>query len=235
MLGWGFVLIFLGGLSFLLPLFGRQFVLVTLLGLSGMGSSIVGIVLIGIGIVLVSTALKRNVMPTSSSTTSRTNAASSDTARPHNSHTEKLAMETRREIAAEDAVTVEWLVSVFEGAFMPTVDRLENILWVKGKRLTLQVILATDRKAINLVFIQPLIPGASFLNASLAANNCNVRFGWGRFYIGQTDDTQQHRLIVDFTLLFERGLIPYHIVESFENLELVALRGIEAEFLSLIP
>ena len=118
---------------------------------------------------------------------------------------------------------------------MSTVDRLENILWVKGKRLTLQVILATDRKAINLVLMHPLVPGANFLNASLAANNCNVRFGWGRFYIGQTEDAQQHRLIVDFTLLFERGLIPYHLVKAFENLELVALKGIEAEFLPLIP
>lgn len=144
-------------------------------------------------------------------------------------------METRRDMVAEDVVSLAWVESVFEGAFMPVVDRLENILWIKGKRMTLQVILAADRKAINFVLMHPLVRDANFLNASIAANNCNIRFAWGRFYIGQTEDVAQHRLIVDFALSFERGLIPFHVIKAFETLELVALRGIEAEFLSLIP
>lgn len=144
-------------------------------------------------------------------------------------------MDTRRELIPEEAVTLELLENVFAGAFMPTVDRMENVLWVKGKRLTLQVMLASDRKAFNFLLVHPLVAGANFLKASIAANNCNVRFGWGRFYINQTQDLRQHRLMVDFTILFERGVVPYHLVKVFESLELVALKGIEAEFLSLIP
>lgn len=48
-----------GGLSFILPIFGRQFVIVSALGLTGIGSVMAGIVLCGIGILLFNTA-KRN-------------------------------------------------------------------------------------------------------------------------------------------------------------------------------
>ena len=52
MLGWGIALMIIGGLSFILPMFGRQFALVHLIGLSGMGSAVAGLVLIVIGVVL---------------------------------------------------------------------------------------------------------------------------------------------------------------------------------------
>ncbi len=58
MLGGGLALVLIGALSFLLPLFGRQFILVKILGLTGMGSSIAGLVFIGVGIILIKVAIK---------------------------------------------------------------------------------------------------------------------------------------------------------------------------------
>lgn len=144
-------------------------------------------------------------------------------------------MESRQALVAEDSVSLEWIERTFDGAFMHAVDRLDNILWIKGKRLTLQVRLAADRKAICLVFVHSLVPGADLLRANIAANNCNIRFGWGRFWINQTQEINQHHLYADFTLLYERGIVPFHLIKSFEVLELVALKGIEAEFMDLVP
>jgi hypothetical protein len=52
MLNWGIMLMLVGALSFLLPIFGRQFSVVSLVGLTGMGSGVAGIVLFGIGALL---------------------------------------------------------------------------------------------------------------------------------------------------------------------------------------
>lgn len=52
MYGWGLSLMIVGGLSFILPIFGRQFVLVTALGLTGVGSFALGILLFFVGFVL---------------------------------------------------------------------------------------------------------------------------------------------------------------------------------------
>ena len=49
---WGVILMAIGGLSFVLPLFGRQFLLVSTLGLTGTGSAVAGIVLFAIGLLL---------------------------------------------------------------------------------------------------------------------------------------------------------------------------------------
>ena len=59
MFSWGIVLMAIGGLSFLLPIFGRQFIIVSALGLTGMGSALAGIVLFVIGLVLFNTARKQ--------------------------------------------------------------------------------------------------------------------------------------------------------------------------------
>lgn len=48
-----------GGLSFVLPIFGRQFIIVSALGLTGMGSAVAGIALFAIGLMLFNAA-KRN-------------------------------------------------------------------------------------------------------------------------------------------------------------------------------
>lgn len=58
MLGWGLALLLIGVLSFLLPLFGRQFILVSLLGFTGMGSSVAGLVFMGVGIFLINASMK---------------------------------------------------------------------------------------------------------------------------------------------------------------------------------
>lgn len=52
MFGWGVTLMVIGGASFFLPLFGRQFALVSLVGLSGVGSVVAGIFLFFVGLVL---------------------------------------------------------------------------------------------------------------------------------------------------------------------------------------
>lgn len=58
MFGLGITLMAVGGLSFILPLFGRQFGLVTLLGLTGMGSAIAGIIVFIAGFLLFNSARK---------------------------------------------------------------------------------------------------------------------------------------------------------------------------------
>ncbi|MDH0142393.1 tetratricopeptide repeat protein [Aquipseudomonas alcaligenes] len=50
--GWGLTLMIVGGLSFILPMFGRQFILVTALGLTGAGAFLSGIILFIIGLAL---------------------------------------------------------------------------------------------------------------------------------------------------------------------------------------
>lgn len=52
MYGLAITLIAVGGLSFLLPLIGRQFILVTLFGLTGAGSAAAGFVILLVGIIL---------------------------------------------------------------------------------------------------------------------------------------------------------------------------------------
>jgi hypothetical protein len=49
---WGVILMTVGGLSFVLPLFGRQFLLVSALGLTGAGAALIGVVLFAIGLLL---------------------------------------------------------------------------------------------------------------------------------------------------------------------------------------
>lgn len=143
-------------------------------------------------------------------------------------------MDSRNAFVAQDTITLEWIERTFDGAFMPTVDRMENILWIKGKRLTLEARLALDRSAICLVLSAPLVQGVDILHASIAANNCNLRFGWARFWIHHTSDPKICYLQVDFTLLFERGFVPYHLIRAFELLEIIAVKGIEAEFMSMV-
>lgn len=52
MLGLGLTLIIVGILSFILPVFSRQFVLVSALGITGMGTAVAGFIFIGLGIIL---------------------------------------------------------------------------------------------------------------------------------------------------------------------------------------
>jgi hypothetical protein len=52
MLGWGISLMVVGALSFALPLMGRQFLLVSLVGLTGIGSVVAGLVLFIVGVML---------------------------------------------------------------------------------------------------------------------------------------------------------------------------------------
>lgn len=59
MFGWGIGFIAIGVLSFVIPMLGRQFILVTLLGLTGIGSAVAGLLFIGLGIALISIASKR--------------------------------------------------------------------------------------------------------------------------------------------------------------------------------
>ncbi len=49
MLGWGYLLFIIGALSFVLPLFGRQFVLVKALGFTGASSVLIGLIFMGAG------------------------------------------------------------------------------------------------------------------------------------------------------------------------------------------
>lgn len=56
MFSWGIVLMVVGGFSFILPIFGRQFIIVSALGLTGIGSAMAGIVLFVIGILLFNAA-----------------------------------------------------------------------------------------------------------------------------------------------------------------------------------
>lgn len=59
MLRWGITLMAVGGLSFVLPLFGRQFIIVSALGLTGMGSGLAGIGLFVVGLMLFNSARKK--------------------------------------------------------------------------------------------------------------------------------------------------------------------------------
>ena len=59
MFGWGITLMVVGGLSFILPMMGRQFLIVTALGLTGAGSSVVGIGLFIVGFMLFNAGRKR--------------------------------------------------------------------------------------------------------------------------------------------------------------------------------
>lgn len=52
MFGWGIAFMVIGGLSFVLPMFGRQFILVSAIGLTGVGSAFAGIILFLAGIAL---------------------------------------------------------------------------------------------------------------------------------------------------------------------------------------
>jgi len=51
-----------GGLSFVLPIFGRQFIIVSALGLTGMGSAVAGIILFVIGVLLFNAAKKKELL-----------------------------------------------------------------------------------------------------------------------------------------------------------------------------
>jgi hypothetical protein len=53
MLAWGVTLLIVGLLSFFLPIFGKQFLLVTLLGFSGMAESVTGLLFAVVGALLV--------------------------------------------------------------------------------------------------------------------------------------------------------------------------------------
>jgi len=56
MYSWGITLMIVGALSFILPILGRQFIVVSALGLTGMGSALAGIVLFGVGLALFNAA-----------------------------------------------------------------------------------------------------------------------------------------------------------------------------------
>ena len=55
----GIILMAAGMLSAVLPLLGRQFVLMSFLGMTGLGSALTGILLIGIGLALYLVGQKR--------------------------------------------------------------------------------------------------------------------------------------------------------------------------------
>jgi hypothetical protein len=60
---WGVMLMIVGGLSFVLPLFGRQFLLVSALGLTGAAPILVGVTLFVVGLLLYTAAKKTPVAP----------------------------------------------------------------------------------------------------------------------------------------------------------------------------
>lgn len=105
MLGAGLVLVLVGGLSFLLALFGRQFVWVKLLGLTGVGSSFAGLVFIGIGIVLIKLAMKTGQNETTKSGSMQPlQPAASSSAYPSNVTNEPAnEVITEEKFAAADA------------------------------------------------------------------------------------------------------------------------------------
>jgi hypothetical protein len=135
----------------------------------------------------------------------------------------------------EDAVTLAWLESVLQGAFLEVVDRHENSLWVRGKAFTLQLLIDPVKKAISVVVAYQNEEDWNFLQRVVEANNCNAVFGWARFYLLQTEKVNRPRLVVDYTLSYERGLVPYHIVQAIDLLERVAARGVAKEFLKARP
>lgn len=79
MFGWGITLMAVGGLSFILPIFGRQFIVVSALGLTGMGSAIAGIVLFAIGVMLFNAAKKEEASERARSSSNYTSTKSTST------------------------------------------------------------------------------------------------------------------------------------------------------------
>src|SRR5690606_13554285 len=80
--GWGITLMAVGGLSFVLPIFGRQFIVVSALGLSGMGSAMAGIVLFAIGVMLFNAAKKEEEAERERSSSNYTSTKPASTSPP---------------------------------------------------------------------------------------------------------------------------------------------------------
>ena len=59
MSGVGIILMIVGVLSAVLPMFGRQFMLMSFVGMTGLGSALAGILLIGIGLAFFLVGQKR--------------------------------------------------------------------------------------------------------------------------------------------------------------------------------
>lgn len=90
MFGWAVTLMIIGGASFILPLFGRQFVLVSLVGLTGMGAVLAGVLIFVIGVVLFINSQKNNVPVRRSPQVKRKFAFEVQDNKPEPLHVEKL-------------------------------------------------------------------------------------------------------------------------------------------------
>jgi hypothetical protein len=94
---WGLTLMAVGGLSFVLPMFGRQFILVSALGLTGAGSAAIGVVLFIVGFFLFFCAKG----PSSRSTNSPADALAHSAT--HRAPSLESSVEEKSKIADSDA------------------------------------------------------------------------------------------------------------------------------------
>jgi hypothetical protein len=128
MFGLGISFMAVGALSFILPLMGRQFVLVALLGMSGAGSTVTGLVLFGVGFFLFNRG-RAKIEASSNPVTFSSNAHIDLTPQPPTTELIEQQKENNSIIsqeAFEDIVDAEHVYflfakqSLFEGsAYMP--------------------------------------------------------------------------------------------------------------------
>lgn len=132
----------------------------------------------------------------------------------------------------EHQVTAAALAALFNQAFMDTHDLKEDSFFIKSEHFPVYVKLDEERKILKFIDFT-VLRDISEARATELANAANREFVFAKFYVAPRDDRLV--LVSEHDLLFEHGLIDYHLIalaRRFERIVLQVLRGKFGDHLS---
>ena len=241
MYGFGLTLMVVGALSFVLPIFYRQFILVSLIGLTGAGSAGARVVLFIIGMAIFSAAKNNEAKkledilagneppkktinnPFATITPTRPEAEFEPKSSQSNSASSMPTVnpdEGENMILKED-VTVEALSDVFKSAFMEINVTDELNFSVKGVIFPFFVSIKVDRERGIISFMDyNHLENTTLVQAALLCNKANMSYVLSRFYTLE----HQGEVVVAHQCdqSFDKGLSPHQMIENFRRFEKIA-------------
>lgn len=133
----------------------------------------------------------------------------------------------------EHEVTAAALAALFNKAYMDTHTLKADSFFIKGESIPFLVKLDEDRKILKFIDFT-VLRGISEARATALANDANQEFVFAKFYVYPRDDGGLV-LMSEHDLLYQHGIIDYHLVSlarRFERIVGQVLAGKFGDYLS---
>ncbi|MGH8653936.1 MAG: YbjN domain-containing protein [Gammaproteobacteria bacterium] len=120
--------------------------------------------------------------------------------------------DAQNEVFAEDEVKISALAQIFRQAFYNVLHQEDGYFIVSTDGPTVMIFLDHDAKLIRFASLYPIKESAPLELKHAYINKMNHRFILGCFSI---PESEPDLVIADYSLMYEKGVKPFHLVSMF--------------------